>query len=119
VVYGLGSSIGVASGFRKKGIAVIGDYALAHSGLQALINAVWQKREVLAIVLKNEVAAMTGGQEAPDLTALLESLVPTRLLVLPATEEELEKLLREELKRSGASALVASGKCNRDDVSTI
>ena len=32
VVYGLGSSIGVASGFRKKGIAVIGDYALAHSG---------------------------------------------------------------------------------------
>ena len=118
VVYGLGSSIGVASGFRKKGVAVIGDYALAHSGLQAMINAVWQKREVLAIVLKNDVAAMTGGQEAPDLTALLESLVPTRLLELPASEKELEKLLRVELKRPGASAVVASGKCIRDDVLT-
>ena len=118
VVYGLGSSVGVASGFRKKGIAVIGDYALAHSGLQALINAVWQKREVLAIVLKNEVAAMTGGQEAPDLTALLETLVPTRLLELPASEKELEKLLRVELKRPGVSAVVASGKCIRDDVGT-
>lgn len=118
VVYGLGSSVGVASGFRKKGVAIIGDYALAHSGLQALINAVWQKRQVLAVVLKNDVAAMTGGQEAPDLTALLETLVPTRLLELPASEEVLEKLLREELKRSGVSAVVASGKCIRDDAGT-
>ena len=83
-----------------------------------MINVVWQKREVLAIVLKNEVAAMTGGQEAPDLTALLETLVPTRLLELPATEEELEKLLRVELKRPGASAVVASGKCVRQDADT-
>ncbi len=83
VVYGLGSSVGVASGFAKKGIAVVGDYALAHSGLQGLINAVWQKRDVLVIVLKNDVAAMTGGQEAPDLTHLLEALVPTRYLELP------------------------------------
>jgi indolepyruvate ferredoxin oxidoreductase alpha subunit len=116
VVYGLGSSVGVASGFQKKGIAVIGDYALAHSGLQALINSVWQKRQVLVVVLKNDVAAMTGGQEAPDITALLETLVPTRLLELPASEEVLERQLREELKRSGVSAVVASGKCIRDDV---
>jgi indolepyruvate ferredoxin oxidoreductase alpha subunit len=118
VVYGLGSSVGVASGFRKKGIAVIGDYALVHSGLQALINAVWQKREVLAVVLKNNVAAMTGGQEAPDLTALLETLVPTRLIELPCSEEVLEKQLREELAKSGVSAVVASGKCIRDDAGT-
>jgi indolepyruvate ferredoxin oxidoreductase alpha subunit len=114
VVYGLGSSVGVASGFRTKGIAVIGDYALAHSGLQALINAVWQKREVLAVILKNDVAAMTGGQEAPDLTALLEALVPTHILRLPASEELLEKRLREELAASGVSAVVVSGKCVRN-----
>ena len=118
VVYGLGSSVGVASGFRKKGIAVIGDYALAHSGLQALINAVWQKRDVLVIVLKNDVAAMTGGQEAPDLTALLEALVPTHLIELPASEEELLKLLLELLAASGVSVVVASGKCIRSDADT-
>ncbi|MFA6373382.1 MAG: thiamine pyrophosphate-dependent enzyme [Methanothrix sp.] len=113
VVYGLGSSVGVASGFVKKGIAVVGDFALAHSGLQGLINAVWQKRDVLVVVLKNDVAAMTGGQEAPDLTCLVEALVPTRYLELPASEEEVEQRLREELKRSGSSAVVARGKCTK------
>ena len=118
VVYGLGSSVGVASGFRTKGIAVIGDYALAHSGMQALINAVWQKRDVLAVILKNDVAAMTGGQEAPDLTALLEALVPTHILLLPVSEEQLEKRLREELAASGVSAVVVTGKCVRNDAGT-
>jgi len=113
VVYGLGSSVGVASGFAKKGIALVGDYALAHSGLQGLINAVWQKRDVLVVVLKNDVAAMTGGQDVPDLTHLLEALVPTLRLELPASEKEVEQILREELKRSGSSVLVALGKCTK------
>jgi indolepyruvate ferredoxin oxidoreductase alpha subunit len=118
MVYGLGSSVGVASGFRTKGVAVIGDYALAHSGMQALINAVWQKRDVLAVILKNDVAAMTGGQEAPDLTALLEALVPTTILERPYSEEQLEKRFREELAASGVSAVVVSGKCVRNDAGT-
>ncbi|MEI6104754.1 MAG: thiamine pyrophosphate-dependent enzyme [Methanothrix sp.] len=113
VVYGLGSSIAVASGFAKKGIAVVGDYALAHSGLLGLINAIWQKRDVLVIVLKNDVAAMTGGQEAPDLTKLVEALVPTRRLELPVSEEEVEQVLREGLKRPGILVLVALGKCTK------
>jgi indolepyruvate ferredoxin oxidoreductase alpha subunit len=113
VVYGLGSSIGVASGFRKKGVAVIGDFALAHTGLQGLINAVWQKREVLMILLKNDMAAMTGGQEAPDVTGLVEALVPLRRLDLPSSSEEIETVLRNELMRSGASAVVAAGRCPR------
>ncbi len=113
VVYGLGSSVGVASGFAKKGIAMAGDYALAHSGLQGLINAVWQKRDVLVVVLKNDVAAMTGGQEVPDLTKLVEVLVPTCYLELPVSEDEIEQMLREELRRSGASVLMARGKCTK------
>jgi indolepyruvate ferredoxin oxidoreductase alpha subunit len=113
VVYGLGSSVGVASGFQKKGVAVIGDYALAHTGLQGLINAVWQKREVLVILLKNDVAAMTGCQEAPDLTAVLETLVPTRWLDLPASKEEIKEALQEELARPGTRAVVAEGRCSR------
>ncbi len=113
VVYGLGSSIGVASGFGKKGVAVIGDFALAHTGLQALINAVWRKRDVLVILLKNEVAATTGGQEAPDLTMLLEALVPTRYVDLPATEGEVERMLEEELRQRGTRAVVALGRCSR------
>jgi indolepyruvate ferredoxin oxidoreductase alpha subunit len=113
LAYGLGSSIAVASGFAEKGIAVVGDFALAHSGLQGLINAVWQKRDVLVVLLKNDVAAMTGGQEAPDLTKLLEDLVPTRYMETLGSEEEVEQVLKKELKRSGPSAVVALGRCTK------
>lgn len=113
VVYGLGSSIGVASGFKRKGVAVIGDFALAHTGLAALINAVWRKRDVLVVLLKNDVAAMTGGQEAPDLTKILEVLVPTRSIELPGSENEIADVLGAELVKPGASAIVASGRCVR------
>jgi indolepyruvate ferredoxin oxidoreductase alpha subunit len=113
VVFGLGSSIGVASGFKRKGVAVLGDYALAHSAIQGLINAVWRRKEVLAVVLQNEVAAMTGGQIAPDLTKLLEALVPTLYIDLPASEKDMETIMRRELKRPGVSAIVARGRCAR------
>ena len=115
VVYGLGSSIGVASGFGKKGIAVIGDYALAHSGLQGLINAIWQKREVLVVLLKNDVAAMTGGQEVPDLTRILETLVPTSYIELPCSEEEIERQLHQELAKSQVTLIVFKGRCSKYD----
>jgi indolepyruvate ferredoxin oxidoreductase alpha subunit len=114
VVYGLGSSIGVASGFGKKGIAVIGDFAFAHSGLLGLINAIWQRKEVLVVLLKNGVAATTGGQETPDLTKLLESLVPTCQIEPNIGDEEIQILLRGELIKTGISALVFSGKCVKD-----
>jgi len=111
VAYGLGSSTGVASGFLKKGVAVIGDFALAHSGLLGLINALWRRRDLLMVLLKNDIAATTGGQEAPDLTGLLESLLPLRRLMLPAADEEIKRLLEEEMARPGISAIVASGRC--------
>jgi indolepyruvate ferredoxin oxidoreductase alpha subunit len=113
LVYGLGSSIGVASGFRKKGVAVIGDFAFAHTGLAGLVNAVWQKKNVLVVLLQNGVAATTGGQEAPDLTGILESLVPIRSIQLPLSEDEIQCLLEEELARPGASAVLATSRCAR------
>jgi hypothetical protein len=48
---------------------------------------------------------MTRSQEVPDLTHVLEALVPTRELELPASEKEIEKVLREGLSRRGASAV--------------
>ncbi len=45
--------------------AVIGDSTFAHSGLTGLLNAVWNKRDCLYIVLDNGTTAMTGGQPNP------------------------------------------------------
>jgi indolepyruvate ferredoxin oxidoreductase alpha subunit len=116
VVYGLGSSIGVASGFKNKGIAVIGDFAFAHSGICGLMNAVWQKRDVLVIMLQNGIAATTGGQEAPNFGKLLETIVPTCTIQLPASEEEIEYLIRDELARSGPSGVILDGRCAKLDL---
>ncbi len=116
VVYGLGSSVGVASGFGEKGVALIGDYALSHSGLQGLIDSVNNKREVLVVLLQNYVAAMTGGQPVTDITSILEAIVPDlRIIDLPSDRDAIEEILAEELKRSGVSLVVARGICPRYD----
>lgn len=61
--YGLGSSIGVAA--RSTQVALIGDYALLHSGLQSLVDVYEKGLPLLTIVFENRIMGMTGGQEAP------------------------------------------------------
>jgi indolepyruvate ferredoxin oxidoreductase alpha subunit len=67
----MGSSIGLATGLLEAGIeqpvfAVIGDSAFFHTGLPALVNAVWHKANVTVIVCDNAGAAMTGSQPSPS-----------------------------------------------------
>jgi indolepyruvate ferredoxin oxidoreductase alpha subunit len=62
--YGMGSSIAVAA--RSTGIALIGDYALLHSGLNALIDVYEKRLPLLCIVFVNRCTAMTGKQPSPD-----------------------------------------------------
>ncbi|MGA2162253.1 MAG: thiamine pyrophosphate-dependent enzyme [Methanoregula sp.] len=62
--YGMGSSIAVAA--RSTHVALIGDYALLHSGINALIDVYEKRLPLLCIVMKNHCAAMTGGQPAGD-----------------------------------------------------
>ncbi|OPY52438.1 MAG: Indolepyruvate oxidoreductase subunit IorA [Methanosaeta sp. PtaU1.Bin055] len=113
VVYGLGSSVAVASGFGEKGVALIGDYALAHSGLLGLIDSIVHDRDVLVVLLNNGVAAMTGGQSVPDISPMLEAIGHPRTIDLPADGALIERVLSEEMKRPGVSLLVARGVCPR------
>jgi TPP-dependent indolepyruvate ferredoxin oxidoreductase alpha subunit len=62
--YGMGSSIAVAA--RSTGVALIGDYALLHSGMNALVDVYEKKLPLLSIVMKNNSMAMTGRQPAYD-----------------------------------------------------
>ncbi len=89
VSFALGSAISVACGFEKKGIAVIGDFALAHSGILGLLSAATTGCNVLVLVLQNEVAAMTGGQAAPDLRKVVEAITPdVSIFDIDADEEK-------------------------------
>ena len=60
----MGASIAVAA--RSAQIALIGDYALLHSGLNALVDVYEKRLPLLCIVMKNNCTAMTGKQPAYD-----------------------------------------------------
>jgi indolepyruvate ferredoxin oxidoreductase, alpha subunit len=69
----MGASLTMAQGMdivvpaeqRGKIAAVIGDSTFAHSGITGLLNAVWNGRDGLYIVLDNGTTAMTGMQPNP------------------------------------------------------
>lgn len=110
--FSLGSSIATACGFNRKGIAIVGDFGLAHSGMAGLINAVHNKHGLVVIVLQNEVAAMTGGQEAPDLTGMIKSYVKDTTSVDPE-DVNLKNVLEKKLGKKGISVLLARAACPR------
>lgn len=110
--YSLGSAISTACGFTRKGIALIGDFALAHSGICGLINAVHNRHDVVVIVLQNEIAAMTGGQEVPDLSGLLSSYIEDTVIIDPR-DDSVKSTIEEKIKRSGVSVIIARARCPR------
>ncbi|MCS7215342.1 MAG: thiamine pyrophosphate-dependent enzyme [Thermodesulfovibrio sp.] len=65
----MGASIGKASGIASQGIkrvaAVIGDSTFIHSGITPLINAVYNRTDILVCILDNSSVAMTGHQPTP------------------------------------------------------
>jgi len=87
--YGLGSSVAVAA--RSTGIALCGDYALLHSGLNALVDVYEKHLPLLCIVLKNSRLGMTGGQPGYDPVPYLSWASP---VVIPADHPDLSLLLR-------------------------
>ena len=111
--FSLGSAIGTACGFNKKGMAIIGDFGLAHSGMAGLINAVHNQHEVVVIVLQNDIAAMTGGQQAPDLTGLVSSYIKDTEVIDPQADIDLKNILQEKLKKKGISVILARARCPR------
>ncbi|MFA4956313.1 MAG: thiamine pyrophosphate-dependent enzyme [Candidatus Methanoperedens sp.] len=111
--FSLGSSISTACGFDRKGIALIGDFGFAHSGIPALVNAVHNKHEVVIILLQNYIAAMTGGQEVPDLTGLITNYIGDTVVVEPADQTIIKSLLETRLKTKGISVVIARARCPR------
>jgi indolepyruvate ferredoxin oxidoreductase alpha subunit len=75
--YGLGTAIGVAA--QSTRVALIGDYALIHSGIQSLIDVYEKGTPLLCIVLDNRCMAMTGGQETPDPAVYISWAKPVRI----------------------------------------
>lgn len=111
--FSLGASISTACGFDRKGIALIGDFGFAHSGIPALINAVHNQHEVVVILLQNYVAAMTGGQDVPDLTGIIKYYIKDTIFIKPVDQTIIKSLLETKLKTNGISVVIAKARCPR------
>ena len=101
---GMGSSVGVAA--QSTGVALTGDYALLHSGIQALIDLHAKGRPVLCIVLQNRCMGTTGRQPVPDVCAYLGFADP---IVCDASEHE--KISVMMAPQDSLRVLVIQGEC--------
>jgi indolepyruvate ferredoxin oxidoreductase alpha subunit len=70
----MGASIGNATGLskvlneedRKKVVAVIGDSTFLHTGINGLMDMVWNKSTATVLILDNSTTGMTGRQDNPS-----------------------------------------------------
>lgn len=114
VSFALGSAISVACGFKKKGVAVIGDFGMAHSGILGLINAAASGCNVLVLVLQNEIAAMTGGQVVPDLSKVVKAITPdVSAFDIDVNDSGFSELIRTKIALPGVSVIFIKGKCRK------
>lgn len=102
--YGLGTAVGVAA--RSCGVALIGDYAMIHSGIPSLIDVYEKETPLLCIVLDNRCMGMTGGQVTPFPDRYLAWADPVRV---KATEwDELRSLIK---RPDRPRTIIVEGRC--------
>jgi indolepyruvate ferredoxin oxidoreductase alpha subunit len=126
----MGAGISKAAGISKQGVkrvaAVIGDSTFIHSGIPALINAVYNKANILVLILDNSAVAMTGNQPTPltGITAKgeeggkisLEELcrscgVNSIEVVDPFEVEKTKAILKEKLDAQGVNVVISRRPC--------
>ena len=102
--YGMGASIAVAA--RCTGVALIGDYAILHSGLNALIDVYEKELPLLCIVMKNNCTAMTGKQSTYKIHPYLAWADPVICDAGDVTTLEKELVVRDRPR-----TLIVEGTC--------
>lgn len=126
----MGSSVSAGSGFAamddKPAVAFIGDSTFFHSGMTGLANAVFNRHNILLVVLDNGTTAMTGHQPNPGMVqemlgataAHLDIETIVRALGVPHIRKVKAYNLRavtralEDLKaESGVRVLIAEEPC--------
>ena len=65
---------GVARVTGKRTVGFMGDATFFHSGMPALLNAIKEKANMVAVILDNQVIAMTGFQESISTTVSFERI---------------------------------------------
>jgi indolepyruvate ferredoxin oxidoreductase, alpha subunit len=122
---GIGGAYGAGKVLGKEGLgkicAVLGDSTFLHSGIGPLMDTVYNKGYSTTVILDNRITAMTGQQETPGTGYTIQgepaSMVDYEQIVRavgvkhvrkvdPYNIEETMKVVREEVNRDDASAII-------------
>jgi indolepyruvate ferredoxin oxidoreductase alpha subunit len=138
----MGASIGMATGVtkvvsdeeKKKVVAVIGDSTFLHTGINGLMDMVYNNAPATVIILDNNITAMTGRQDNPasgftlmdaptnalDIPLLCKALgVKNIRIINPLDLKETRNAIFEEMKRPEPSVIITNKPCvliKREDV---
>lgn len=126
----MGSSISGGSGFAsasgKPVVAFIGDSTFFHSGMTGLVNAVFNRHNLLVVILDNGTTAMTGHQPNPgvdqavlgqscvhlDIEAVVKGCGVTRLAkVRGYNQKTIQDKLTEFGAEEGVRVLIVEEPC--------
>ncbi len=118
----MGSSLGIGSGLTQiphqtdPVIAVIGDSTFWHTGLPGLVNAVYNKSQLLLLVVDNSATAMTGFQPNPgEMLSIADAVrgvgVENVAEVDAFDPKRSLEVIKEYVNRKGVSVIVSKGEC--------
>ncbi len=112
--------------FIKNWVAVIGDSTFLHTGINSLVNMVYNKASGTVMILDNRTTGMTGHQEhaatgktlkgedtyAIDLATLCRAIgVPNVIEVNAFDVKELERIIRESVNGDTLTVIIAKAPC--------
>lgn len=130
----MGASIGNAAGLnkalppeeRQKVVGVIGDSTFLHTGVNGLMDMVYNGSTATVIILDNRITAMTGRQENPssgytlsgvestelDLEALCRAVGVRHVEVIDPYElDRTREVIRREMERPEVSVVITRRPC--------
>lgn len=128
----MGASIGNAqglfhAGIRQKVVAITGDSCFFHADIPQLINAVYNKANILVYVMDNRTTAMTGHQPHPgafgvtatgkvtkelDIAEIARAIQTDFVAVVdPYDQEKTRAVLKQALNTEGVRVVVARRAC--------
>jgi len=126
---GIGTALGIVhSGAKdKKVISFTGDSTFLHAGLPELVNAVYNKANILVVILDNRTTGMTGHQPHPGAFGITAMGEPTKTLDIaeicrafqvdyigvadPYNFEQARFVFKEALETDGVSVVVVRRAC--------
>ena len=112
--------------YTKKWVAVIGDSTFLHTGVNSLMNMVYNQATGTVIILDNSTTGMTGHQNHPatgkmlngettyaiDLEKLCRSMGIEDVFVVDAFDlKEMERVVKEEVEKDVLSVIIAQSPC--------